>query len=65
MLISFLSALALVFVFEGIMPFIAPEKWKKLLLKIIIQDERALRIFGLFSMLMGVVLLTIIHQFAE
>nr|WP_256478877.1 DUF2065 domain-containing protein [Legionella sp. 27cVA30] len=57
--------MALVFVFEGIMPFIAPEKWKKLLLKIIIQDERALRIFGLFSMLMGVVLLTIIHQFAE
>lgn len=64
-LISFLSALALVFVFEGLMPFAFPEKWKKLLLKVIAQDEKVLRIFGFISMLVGVILLTIIHQFAE
>ncbi|KTD23185.1 DUF2065 domain-containing protein [Legionella londiniensis] len=65
MLINFLSALALVFVFEGIMPFAFPEKWKKFLLGITLQDEKILRITGFFSMLAGVILLTIVHQFAE
>ncbi|WED43430.1 DUF2065 domain-containing protein [Legionella cardiaca] len=65
MIINFLSALALVLVFEGLMPFTSPVKWKELLRKIIGQDERVLRITGLFSMLVGVILLTIVHQFAE
>ncbi|WP_131781120.1 DUF2065 domain-containing protein [Legionella gresilensis] len=65
MLINFLSALALVLVFEGLMPFGFPQRWKRLLSKVIIQDEKVLRITGLFSMLAGVILLTIIHQFAE
>ncbi len=65
MLINFLSALALVFVIEGMMPFAFPERWKRLLLKIIAQDEKILRISGFISMLVGVILLTIIHQFSE
>lgn len=65
MLISFLSAVALVFVFEGIMPFAFPVAYKKMLLKVIGQNERVLRISGFISMMAGVVLLTIIHQFIE
>lgn len=65
MLVNFLSALSLVFVFEGLMPFAFPERWKRLLLKIIAQDDRILRISGFFSMMAGVILLTIVHQFAE
>lgn len=65
MIVNFLSALALVFVFEGLVPFTAPERWKKILRKIIEQDEKVLRIMGFFSMLVGVILLTIVHQFAE
>ncbi|KTD08449.1 DUF2065 domain-containing protein [Legionella jamestowniensis] len=65
MIINFLSAFALVLVFEGLMPFTSPVKWKELLRKIIGQDEKVLRITGLFSMLVGVILLTIVHQFAE
>ncbi len=65
MIINFLSAMALVFVFEGLMPFIFPEKWKALLRKIIEQDVRALRMVGFVSMLVGVILLTIVHQFLE
>lgn len=65
MLVNFLSALALVFVFEGMMPFAFPEKWKKFLLGISLQNEKVLRIAGLCSMLAGVILLTIVHQFAE
>ena len=65
MLVNFLSALALVFVLEGIMPFAFPTRWKKLLKKIVKQDERVLRISGFFSMLVGVIVLTIVHQFAD
>lgn len=65
MLTNFLSALALVFVLEGIMPFALPEHWKKLLRKNIAQDERVLRILGFFSMLVGVVMLSIVHQFVQ
>ncbi len=65
MLISFLSACALVFVLEGMIPFIMPQQWKKLLQRVIHQDERVLRISGFFSMLVGVILLTIVHQFAN
>ncbi len=65
MLNNFLSALALVFVFEGIMPFALPEHWKKLLRKNIAQDEKVLRISGFFSMLVGVIILTIVHQFVQ
>ncbi|KTC78107.1 DUF2065 domain-containing protein [Legionella brunensis] len=65
MIINFLGAFALVLVFEGLMPFISPVKWKELLRRVIGQDERVLRITGLFSMLAGVVLLAIVRQFAE
>ncbi|GGI86282.1 DUF2065 domain-containing protein [Legionella impletisoli] len=65
MLTNFLSALALVLVFEGIMPFASPSTWKKLLIKVLTKDDRMLRISGFFSMMVGVILLTIIHQLAE
>jgi uncharacterized protein YjeT (DUF2065 family) len=64
-LINFLSALALVFVLEGMMPFAFPSVWKKLLLKVISQNEKVLRVSGFLSMMFGVVLLTIVHQFVE
>lgn len=40
-------ALALVMVIEGLMPFLAPQRWRDMLLKIATQlDEKSLRIFG-------------------
>lgn len=65
MIVNLLSALALVFVLEGLMPFSFPRRWKQWLRKIADQDDTVLRITGFFSMLVGVILLTIIHQFAE
>ncbi len=65
MIINFLSALSLLFVLEGLMPFASPERWKQLLRKVIKADDRTLRIAGFFSMLVGVIMLTIIHQFAD
>ena len=65
MLINFLSALALVFVLEGLMPFALPEHWKKLLRKNIAQDEKVLRVSGFLSMLVGVIMLSIVRQFVQ
>ena len=65
MLVNFLSALALVFIFEGIMPFAFPARWKKLLRRIAEKDERTLGILGFFSMMMGVACLTLIRQFID
>ncbi len=58
----FISAIALVFVFEGIMPFLCPDIWRKLLKKVISQNNTTLRLMGFFSMLFGVVVLFIIHH---
>lgn len=56
-----LVALALVFVIEGIWPFLAPRGLKRALLLMVEQDEQSLRGFGLVSMLVGVVLLYIVN----
>jgi hypothetical protein len=52
-----LVALALLFVIEGILPFLAPGLMRRMLLEVARQDNRSLRLTGLFSMLAGVALL--------
>lgn len=52
-----LVALALVFVIEGIWPFLNPAGLRQAMLAIAGLDDRALRIAGLLSMLSGVALL--------
>ena len=51
------AALALLFVFEGIMPFVNPGGLKKALAKLLTVGDRELRIAGLGSMLVGVLIL--------
>lgn len=51
------AALALMLVFEGIMPFISPAKWRDGLQTLMQLPNQHLRWYGLFSMLAGVVLL--------
>lgn len=54
---DFLAALALVFVIEGIMPFVAPRAMRQMMEDVARQTDRSLRIAGLLSMAGGVVLL--------
>ena len=51
------SALALVLIIEGIMPFISPGSWRQTMLQASQLPDKTLRIIGLASMLFGVVLL--------
>ncbi|MEE8321581.1 MAG: DUF2065 domain-containing protein [Gammaproteobacteria bacterium] len=56
-----LTAIALVFVLEGIMPFINPEALKKVFIMAAQMDNGTLRFVGLTSMLLGVVLLYLVR----
>lgn len=51
------AALAIVCVIEGMMPFINPAGMRALLSKIAAMNDRELRIGGLGSMLVGVLIL--------
>lgn len=57
-----LSAFALVFVIEGMLPFINPKWWRKMILTIMTQPDSALRLFGLVNMLLGLLLLYFIKS---
>ncbi|MCB1696368.1 MAG: DUF2065 domain-containing protein [Pseudomonadales bacterium] len=54
-------ATALVFIIEGMLPFISPDRWRKLLTMADQMDNRVIRNIGLGSMLFGVFLLYLVH----
>ncbi|MFO1430902.1 MAG: DUF2065 domain-containing protein [Candidatus Competibacteraceae bacterium] len=56
-----LAAVGLMLVFEGIMPFLNPQGVKETLLQILQLEERILRLLGLGSMLIGLLLLYLIR----
>lgn len=54
---ALLSALGLMLVIEGFMPFLTPRGFRRTLLTVARSDDRVLRIAGLVSMLAGVAVL--------
>ena len=54
-------AFCLMLVIEGIIPFISPGRWRKMLLMLDQIDDNTMRIIGLGSMLTGTVLLLMIN----
>jgi len=59
---NLLLALALLLVIEGIFPFLNPAGLKKAMLLLAEMDDRQLRIGGLISMIIGVILLYYINR---
>jgi len=59
MLSIVVSAVGLLFVFEGMLPFLSPRFWRRLMQQMFIQGDRVLRIIGLVSMLIGLALVCI------
>ena len=55
------TALALVLVLEGIMPFLNPVGLKKTLQMVSEMDDNSLRLIGFSSMVLGVILLYLVH----
>ena len=56
-----LIAVALMLVIEGILPFLSPTKMRGILLQMLEMDDKSLRISGLMSMLIGVIMLYILR----
>lgn len=54
-------AVALVFVLEGMLPFLSPERYREMLALVARMDSPSIRRFGLVSMLLGVTLLYLVH----
>mgnify|MGYP001262787876 FL=1 len=52
-------AVALMLVFEGILPFVAPKRWREMAKVLATIDDRSMRSIGLFSMVGGLLLLFI------
>ena len=54
---DFLTAIALLFIFEGLMPFANPERWKEVIRSIAELEPAKIRLFGFMSMMGGLLLL--------
>jgi len=61
MLTEILTACCLVLVIEGLLPFLNPEGYKQMIRNMLEVDSDRVRMFGLCSMIVGVVLLTVIR----
>ncbi|WP_019896468.1 DUF2065 domain-containing protein [Hydrogenovibrio halophilus] len=52
-----LSALALVLILEGLLPFVAPSVWRRTMAELVTLDNGKLRLMGLASLSIGLLLL--------
>ncbi|MCU0972910.1 MAG: DUF2065 domain-containing protein [Burkholderiales bacterium] len=58
---TLLTAVALVLVLEGALPFIAPSVWREAFRRMIEMSDGQIRFIGLTSMLAGLLLLLLLH----
>ena len=61
MWIDFFTALALVFIIEGIMPFCNPAGLRKMFVLVASMEDKKIRFIGLTSMLSGLLLLYLVR----
>ena len=54
-------AFCLMLVLEGILPFLYPQRWRRLVAQLAVIDDRTLRLIGLASMLAGTGMLYLVR----
>lgn len=59
---SLLLATALMLVIEGVMPFLSPATFRQALIQMAAMQDRYLRIIGLFSMMLGLVIIYLVNN---
>ena len=57
------SAVALVMVIEGIIPFAMPDQWRNMLRRLIGYDNTKIRFSGFLCMFTGLILLVFVHHY--
>ena len=60
-MIDFFVAVGLVFIFEGMILFISPKRLKQILKLIDEYTEKKIRLIGLFSITIGLIIISIIR----
>jgi len=60
---SILTAVCLMLILEGIIPFLYPNKWRRLVATLANVDDKSLRLIGLVTMLIGLGLLYLVRSF--
>ncbi|MGH1370451.1 MAG: DUF2065 domain-containing protein [Cellvibrionaceae bacterium] len=55
------KALCLMLVLEGIIPFLYPQRWRKLVVSLAVVNDRQLRAIGFVSMVLGASVLYLIN----
>jgi uncharacterized protein YjeT (DUF2065 family) len=58
---DFLAAMALVLIFEGLIPFFSPQGYKNMVQQMATMPTQALRNVGLVLMVLGVILLYLVR----
>jgi uncharacterized protein len=61
MLTTFLMAFALMLIIEGLLPFLAPSRWRDVFRRVMQMSDGQIRFFGLTSMLAGLLLLFLVR----
>jgi len=56
---TLLAALALMMVFEGLLPFLSPTTWRRVIERVLALSDGQLRFMGLTGMLVGLGLLAL------
>jgi uncharacterized protein len=59
---TLLTALALMLVIEGVLPFLVPGMWRETFRKLTEMSDGQIRFIGLTSMLAGLILLYFVRQ---
>ena len=60
-MIDFFVAVGLVFIFEGLILFISPKRLKQVLKLINDFSEKKIRLIGLFSIIIGLIIISLIR----
>jgi len=61
MWLEFGRAFCLMLIFEGVLPFLYPGRWRRMVGVIAQMSDRDLRVMGMVSMALGVAVLFLIH----
>jgi uncharacterized protein YjeT (DUF2065 family) len=62
---TFLMALALLLILEGVLPFLAPNLWRETFRRLTQMNDGQLRFIGLSSMVAGVLLLWLARSWMQ
>lgn len=63
MLYNIVAAIGLLLIFEGVLPSTNPQLWRRLIQALAAQSERSLRLMGFVSLVAGLIIVLLAHQF--